>query len=142
MSNNRHTDVTRLFAGNLNETAAREIFANHAIPELYARLKALRADGAAGEVRLANFVRDNPYEVAFGTAGGIAARCDVSSSYVVRFAQDLGFAGFTQMRDFSGAPCESKPRHLCASTYTTVNRLWKLTPSVSIISIGYCADRQ
>jgi DNA-binding MurR/RpiR family transcriptional regulator len=41
---------------------------------------------------------DNPDEVAFGTAASIASAADVQPSTLVRFAQHLGFEGFSDLQ--------------------------------------------
>jgi len=46
----------------------------------------------------AAFARDHPDEVALGTASSVAARAEVQASTLVRFAQTLGFAGFSELQ--------------------------------------------
>ena len=46
----------------------------------------------------AAFALDHPDEVALGTAARIAARAEVQASTLVRFAQALGFAGFSDLQ--------------------------------------------
>ena len=46
----------------------------------------------------AAFALDNPDEIAFGTAASIAASAGVQPSTLIRFAQHLGFDGFTSMQ--------------------------------------------
>jgi DNA-binding MurR/RpiR family transcriptional regulator len=41
---------------------------------------------------------DNPDEIAFGTAASIAAAADVQPSTLVRFAQNFGFEGFSDLQ--------------------------------------------
>ncbi len=46
----------------------------------------------------AAFALQNPDEIALGTASGVARRADVQASTLVRFAQALGFSGFTDLQ--------------------------------------------
>jgi len=46
----------------------------------------------------AAFALQNPDEIALGTASGVARRAEVQASTLVRFAQALGFAGFTDLQ--------------------------------------------
>jgi DNA-binding MurR/RpiR family transcriptional regulator len=46
----------------------------------------------------AAFALEHPDEVALGTASGIAQRAQVQASTLVRFAQSLGFAGFSELQ--------------------------------------------
>lgn len=46
----------------------------------------------------AAYALDNPDEVAFGTAASIAASAGVQPSTLIRFAQHLGFDGFTSLQ--------------------------------------------
>src|SRR5271154_6054871 len=46
----------------------------------------------------AAFALQNPDEIALGTASGVARRAEVQASTLVRFAQALGFAGFTELQ--------------------------------------------
>ncbi|MGC4026059.1 MAG: MurR/RpiR family transcriptional regulator [Mesorhizobium sp.] len=46
----------------------------------------------------AAFALDNPDEIAFGTAASIAASAGVQPSTLIRFAQHLGFDGFTSLQ--------------------------------------------
>lgn len=46
----------------------------------------------------AAFALQHPDEVALGTASGVARRAHVQASTLVRFAQALGFAGFTELQ--------------------------------------------
>ena len=46
----------------------------------------------------AAYALQNPDEIALGTASGVAARAQVQASTLVRFAQALGFAGFTELQ--------------------------------------------
>jgi DNA-binding MurR/RpiR family transcriptional regulator len=46
----------------------------------------------------AAFALDHPDEIALGTASRVAQRADVQASTLVRFAQALGFAGFSDLQ--------------------------------------------
>jgi DNA-binding MurR/RpiR family transcriptional regulator len=46
----------------------------------------------------AAFALQHPDEVALGTASGVAERAHVQASTLVRFAQSLGFAGFSELQ--------------------------------------------
>lgn len=48
--------------------------------------------------QVAVFALDNPDEIAFGTAASIAERSDVQPSTLVRFAQAIGYGGFTDLQ--------------------------------------------
>lgn len=49
--------------------------------------------------QVAVYALDNPDEVAFGTAASVAEAADVQPSTLVRFAQSLGFQGFSDLQD-------------------------------------------
>ncbi|MDQ6434343.1 MurR/RpiR family transcriptional regulator [Mesorhizobium sp. LHD-90] len=48
--------------------------------------------------QVAAYALDNPDEIAFGTAASIATSAGVQPSTLIRFAQHLGFAGFTSLQ--------------------------------------------
>jgi DNA-binding MurR/RpiR family transcriptional regulator len=48
--------------------------------------------------RIAHYTTDHPDEIAITTLAEIARRIDVQPSSLVRFAQSLGFAGFSEMQ--------------------------------------------
>ena len=48
--------------------------------------------------QVAVFALDNPDEIAFGTAASIAERSNVQPSTLVRFAQAIGYGGFTDLQ--------------------------------------------
>jgi DNA-binding MurR/RpiR family transcriptional regulator len=48
--------------------------------------------------QIAAYALDNPDEIAFGTAASIAASAGVQPSTLIRFAQFLGFDGFTSLQ--------------------------------------------
>jgi len=49
--------------------------------------------------QVATYALDNPDEVAFGTAASVAEAAFVQPSTLVRFAQSLGFNGFSDLQD-------------------------------------------
>ena len=66
----------------------------------------LRAVLASGTIRLpkrlrqvAIFLSQHPSEMALGTVGSIAGKAAVQPSTMVRFAQSLGYSGFTDLQD-------------------------------------------
>lgn len=71
-----------------------------------ASYEALRAVLSSGTVRLpkklqqvANYLWQNPGDVALGTVTSIAKAAGVQPSSLVRFAQALGYSGFTDLQD-------------------------------------------
>jgi DNA-binding MurR/RpiR family transcriptional regulator len=60
---------------------------------------AIDAELRGAQAVVANYLRDNRADVAFGTTRGIAARCGVSNATVVRTAQLLGYSGFKELRE-------------------------------------------
>jgi DNA-binding MurR/RpiR family transcriptional regulator len=48
--------------------------------------------------QVAAYALDNPDDIAFGTAASIAASASVQPSTLIRFAQQLGFDGFTSLQ--------------------------------------------
>ena len=48
--------------------------------------------------QIAAYALDNPDDIAFGTAASIATSAGVQPSTLIRFAQQLGFDGFTSMQ--------------------------------------------
>lgn len=72
------------------------------VPRDYALLRArIIARHAALPKRLAQvaaFAIANPEEMAFGTAAGIAAKAAVQPSTLVRFAQAMGYLGFSDLQ--------------------------------------------
>jgi DNA-binding MurR/RpiR family transcriptional regulator len=49
--------------------------------------------------QVAAFAIANPDDVAFGTAAGLAERAAVQPSTLIRFAQALGYSGFSELQD-------------------------------------------
>jgi DNA-binding MurR/RpiR family transcriptional regulator len=48
--------------------------------------------------QVAAFALENPQEMALGTASSIAARAEVQASTLVRFAQAIGYGGFSELQ--------------------------------------------
>ena len=68
------------------------------LEELY-RLIAARADALPKRLRqCADFIARNPDRVAVSTVAELAALADVQPSAMMRFCQELGFKGFSQMQ--------------------------------------------
>jgi DNA-binding MurR/RpiR family transcriptional regulator len=58
-----------------------------------------RSDSFPKRLRqVAVFALENPDEIAFGTAASIAERAEVQPSTLVRFAQNIGYAGFSDLQ--------------------------------------------
>ncbi|MCA3554716.1 MurR/RpiR family transcriptional regulator [Aestuariivirga sp.] len=72
-------------------------------PRDFAALKALIAGRAPALPRrlaqIASFALENPDEIAFGTVSSIAGQAEVQPSTLVRFAQALGYQGFSDMQE-------------------------------------------
>jgi len=72
-------------------------------PRDFAALKALIAERAQALpkrlTQIASFALENPDEIAFGTVSSIAEQAAVQPSALVRFAQALGFQGFSDMQE-------------------------------------------
>lgn len=72
-------------------------------PRDFPALKALIAERAAGLpkrlTQIAGYALENPDEIAFGTVSSIAAQADVQPSALVRFAQAMGYQGFSNMQE-------------------------------------------
>lgn len=65
---------------------------------LRARILEKREELPKRIAQIAAFSLDNPDEIAFGTAASIAASAGVQPSTLIRFAQHLGFDGFTSLQ--------------------------------------------
>lgn len=59
-------------------------------------------------VQVAAFALENPDEIAFGTVASVAAQADVQPSTLIRFAQTLGYAGFSDLQDVFRAQLKSR----------------------------------
>ena len=72
-------------------------------PRDFAALKALITERAQALpkrlTQVAGFALENPDEIAFGTVSSIAEQAQVQPSALVRFAQALGFQGFSDMQE-------------------------------------------
>ena len=72
-------------------------------PRDFAALRALimtRAERLPRRLlQVATYALENPDEIAFGTAAGIAAQAGVQPSTLVRFSQTLGYDGFSDLQD-------------------------------------------
>lgn len=66
---------------------------------LTARLSGLSDTLPKRLLQCARFLLDNPDEVALGTTAAIARAAGVQPSTLVRFAQALGFSGFSEMQE-------------------------------------------
>ena len=92
--------VTREAVGNQSRQDAAE--GRHDAPRDFEALKALlQLKGAALPKRLrqvAVFALEQPDEFAFGTAAHLAAVAEVQASTLVRFAQTLGYSGFSDLQ--------------------------------------------
>lgn len=77
--------------------------AEDSVPRDFAALRALIATRAQSLPRrltqVASYALDNPDEIAFGTAAGVAQRAGVQASTLVRFSQALGYQGFSDLQD-------------------------------------------
>ena len=58
--------------------------------------------------QVAEFTIRNPDEIAFGTLAQIASKAGVQTSTLVRFAQSLGYAGFSEMQSVFRAHARSR----------------------------------
>jgi DNA-binding MurR/RpiR family transcriptional regulator len=72
-------------------------------PRDFAALKALITGRASALpkrlTQIAGFALDNPDEIAFGTVSSIAEQAAVQPSTLVRFAQAMGYQGFSDMQE-------------------------------------------
>ncbi|MDI6002342.1 MurR/RpiR family transcriptional regulator [Cobetia pacifica] len=60
----------------------------------------------------ARFLLEHPQEVAFGTVAGLAEKADVTPSTLIRFANALGFSGFSEMQKlFRARLVEAEPSY-------------------------------
>ncbi|MCP4383720.1 MAG: MurR/RpiR family transcriptional regulator [Hyphomicrobiales bacterium] len=58
-------------------------------------------------VQVASFALENPDEIAFGTVASVAGLAAVQPSTLIRFAQTLGYAGFTDLQQVFRAQLKS-----------------------------------
>lgn len=75
---------------------------SEALPRDFEALRALILDRREGLpkriAQVAAYALDNPDEIAFGTAASIASSAGVQPSTLIRFAQHLGYDGFTSLQ--------------------------------------------
>lgn len=71
-------------------------------------LLARRDDLPRRLVQVAAFALENPDEVAFGTVASVAAQAKVQPSTLIRFAQTIGYAGFTDLQEVFRAQLKSR----------------------------------
>jgi DNA-binding MurR/RpiR family transcriptional regulator len=70
----------------------------HAERSLEQRISAAHADLSRKHRHLARFILDNKYFVSFASASQAAEKTDTSAATVVRFAQSLGYEGYSEMQ--------------------------------------------
>lgn len=59
-------------------------------------------------VQVAAFALENPDEIAFGTVASVASQAHVQPSTLIRFAQTIGYAGFTDLQDVFRAQLKAR----------------------------------
>jgi DNA-binding MurR/RpiR family transcriptional regulator len=59
-------------------------------------------------VQVAAFALENPDDIAFGTVASVAAQAKVQPSTLIRFAQTIGYAGFSDLQDVFRAQLKSR----------------------------------
>jgi len=59
-------------------------------------------------VQVAAFALENPDEIAFGTVASVASQARVQPSTLIRFAQTIGYAGFTDLQEVFRAQLKSR----------------------------------
>lgn len=73
------------------------------VPQDFASLRSLIVERAAGFPRrltqVATYALENPDDIAFGTVATIAQAAEVQPSTLVRFAQSLGYQGFSELQE-------------------------------------------
>lgn len=67
--------------------------------DLKAQVVARRADFPRRIAQVAEYSMAHPDEVAFGTAASVARLADVQPSTLVRYAQALGYSGFSELQE-------------------------------------------
>ena len=65
---------------------------------LEARIQGKMDDFSKGQKRIAKYIEENYDKVAFMTASKLGATVGVSESTVVRFATEIGYAGYPQLQ--------------------------------------------
>ena len=66
--------------------------------DVIAKIKAASSSFSKGQMHIAEFILENYDKAAFMTASKLGATVGVSESTVVRFAADLGYSGYPDMR--------------------------------------------
>ncbi|HET7717025.1 MAG TPA: MurR/RpiR family transcriptional regulator [Bauldia sp.] len=59
-------------------------------------------------VQVAAFALENPDEIAFGTVASVASQARVQPSTLIRFAQTIGYAGFTDLQEVFRAQLKAR----------------------------------
>lgn len=59
-------------------------------------------------VQVAAYALENPDEIAFGTVASVAANAKVQPSTLIRFAQSIGYAGFSDFQEIFRAQIKSR----------------------------------
>jgi len=59
-------------------------------------------------VQVAAFALENPDEIAFGTVASVAAQAEVQPSTLIRFAQTIGYAGFSDLQEVFRAQLKAR----------------------------------
>ena len=111
-------------------------------PRDFAALKALIAERAQALpkrlTQIASFALENPDEIAFGTVSSIAEQAEVQPSALVRFAQALGYQGFSDMQEIF----RSRLRDRILNYEERLQQLRQHAPDASkpnVIFHGFCA---
>jgi DNA-binding MurR/RpiR family transcriptional regulator len=111
-------------------------------PRDFAALKALIAERAQALpkrlTQIASFALENPDEIAFGTVSSIAEQAEVQPSALVRFAQALGYQGFSDMQEIF----RSRLRDRILNYDERLQQLRQHAPDASkpnVIFHGFCA---
>lgn len=63
------------------------------------RIRERQTSLSAAQAQVAEFVLENEADAAFMSAGELAVRAGVSEATAIRFAQDLGYAGYPEFRE-------------------------------------------
>jgi len=71
-------------------------------------LIARREDLPKRLVQVAAFALENPDEIAFGTVASVASQAHVQPSTLIRFAQTIGYAGFTDLQEVFRAQLKAR----------------------------------
>ena len=82
----------------------------------------------------AAYALEHPDEFALGTASALARNAEVQASTLVRFAQTLGFAGFSELQSCSARACATAGR-IIPSAFRRCRR----TPATAAIRPIFCS---